>query len=64
MQVTHDAAAGTFTLTGKIWSNTYPLDQLDAWLLFYRRQRDDHPKALDSYDAAITGLEALKARLD
>ncbi|MEI4485572.1 hypothetical protein V8J36_05175 [Frigidibacter sp. MR17.14] len=63
MQVTHDAAAGTFTLTGKIWSNTYPIQQIDAWLRFYVRQRDEHPKALDSYDETIRGLEALKKML-
>ncbi|MEI4486254.1 hypothetical protein V8J36_08620 [Frigidibacter sp. MR17.14] len=63
MQVTYDAAAGTFTLIGKIWSNTYPIGQLEAWLRFHVRQRDEHPKALDSYDKTIAGLEGLKARL-
>ncbi|MEI4470903.1 hypothetical protein [Frigidibacter sp. MR17.24] len=56
MKVTHNTAAGTFTLTGKMWSNTYPLDQLDAWLAFYRRQRDEHPKSGNSYDKGIAGL--------
>ncbi|MCV2448443.1 hypothetical protein [Paracoccus sp. DMF] len=57
MKATHDEA--TFTLTGNMWSATYPLDELPKWLAFYRRQKARFPKAGDSYDGTIAALEAL-----
>lgn len=57
MKATHDEA--TFTLTGNMWSATYPLDELTKWLTFYRRQRARFPKAGASYDATIAALEML-----
>ncbi|MCZ0962861.1 hypothetical protein [Paracoccus benzoatiresistens] len=40
-----------------------PLNKLDEWLTFYRKQRADFPKAGSSYDVAIAGLEALTEKL-
>ena len=57
MKAAHDET--TFTLTGNMWSATYPLDELPKWLAFYRRQRSRFPKAGASYDATIAALEAL-----
>lgn len=53
----------TFTLTGKHWSGTYPLDDLPKWLAFYRRLRENHPKSGTSYDATIEALEGLEREL-
>lgn len=61
MQITHDDT--TFTITGRHWAGTYPLDQLPKWLAFYRRQREDFPKAGTAYDATIEGLEGLARKL-
>ncbi|MDQ7263986.1 hypothetical protein NM680_19505 [Paracoccus sp. PS-1] len=61
MKATHDES--TFTLTGKIWSATYPLDELPKWLAFYRSRRARFPKAGDSYDATIAALEELERTL-
>ncbi|WP_410217264.1 hypothetical protein [Paracoccus sp. (in: a-proteobacteria)] len=46
-------------MTMKEWSSTYQLDELPKWLEFYRKQREDFPKAGKVYDATIEGLEAL-----
>lgn len=61
MQIAHDNH--TFTIAGKEWFGTYPLEDLGKWLAFYRRQREDFPKAGTAYDATIAGLEALAVRL-
>ncbi|TQS71665.1 hypothetical protein ERN12_11660 [Rhodobacteraceae bacterium] len=53
----------TFTLTNGVWSNIYPLTELQDWAIFYRRCREEHPKALNSYDDTITAIEALQAQL-
>lgn len=50
-------------MSGKKWAGTYPLDELDKWLTFYRRQREDFPKSGSAYDVSIEGLEALKRKL-
>ena len=44
-------------MQGRILSGTYPLTDLHKWLEFYRRQRDLHPRAGNSYDADIEALE-------
>ncbi|KGJ11598.1 hypothetical protein EQ718_02365 [Paracoccus versutus] len=61
MKVTHDES--TFTLTGKIWSATYPLEELPKWLAFYRGRKARFPKAGNSYDATIAALEQLERQL-
>jgi len=61
MKVTHDEA--TFTLTGRIWSATYPLEDLPKWLAFYRSRKARFPKAAGSYAATIAALEELEQRL-
>ena len=58
MKVTHDES--TFTLTGTIWSATYPLEELPKWLAFYRSRKARFPKAGNSYDATIAALEQLE----
>ncbi|MCA0919820.1 hypothetical protein [Pseudooceanicola nanhaiensis] len=60
---TLDRAGGTFTLTLGSWSNTYPLDQMETWLAFYRYQRDHFPKSLKSYDETIRLLEEARKEL-
>lgn len=57
MQITIDREAGTYTLTGKVWANTYPLEDMPKWLEFYRRQRENFPKADGAYDDIIGVLE-------
>lgn len=57
MKVAHDES--TFTLTGEIWSATYPLEELPKWLAFYRGRRARFPKAGDAYDATLAALEEL-----
>jgi hypothetical protein len=57
MQITIDKAAGIFTLTGKVWANTYPLEDMPKWLEFYRRQSENFPKADGAYDDIIATLE-------
>lgn len=61
MKATHDVS--TFTLTGEIWSATYPLDELPKWLRWYRSRKARFPKAGNSYDATIAALEGLAAEL-
>ena len=61
MKITHDDK--TFTIRGRDWFGTYPLDDLGKWLAFYRRLREDFPKAGTVYDATIEGLETLAGRL-
>jgi hypothetical protein len=57
MQITIDKSTSTYTLTGKVWSNTYPLEDMPKWLEFYRRQRENFPKADGAYDDIIAVLE-------
>jgi hypothetical protein len=57
MQITIDREAGTYTLTGKVWANTYPLEDMPRWLEFYRHQREKFPKADGAYDEIIRVLE-------
>jgi hypothetical protein len=61
MKITHDDT--TFTITGREWSGTYPLGELGKWLTFYRKQRQDFPKAGTTYEATVAGLEALAQKL-
>ncbi|SIQ39353.1 hypothetical protein SAMN05421641_10777 [Paracoccus thiocyanatus] len=61
MKATHDET--TFTLTGEIWSATYPLDELPKWLRWYRSRKARFPKAGNSYDATIAALEGLAGEL-
>lgn len=63
MKVTTDLTAGTFTLTGHSWSNTYPLADLPKWLEFYRRQRETFPRAGRAYDGTIVALEGVSRGL-
>jgi hypothetical protein len=63
MQITIDQAAGTFTLTGKVWANSYPLEDMPKWLEFYRRQAENFPKADGAYDDIIGVLEQGMASL-
>ena len=62
METSHDDS--TFTLTRGAWSNTYPLEDLQKWLAFYRRQKEHFPKSGTNYDASITAIEALAKKLD
>ncbi|WP_339113462.1 hypothetical protein [Thioclava sp. GXIMD2076] len=59
-----DEGGKTFTLTVGVWFNTYPVGELSDWIAFYRRNRQDHPKSLQSYDDTIAALEALHGRLN
>ncbi|WJS84455.1 hypothetical protein [Paracoccus sp. TOH] len=61
MKATHDES--TFTLTGNIWSATYPLEELPKWLDFYRDRCERFPRAASSYAATIAALEALEKAL-
>ncbi len=63
MQVTHSPTTRTFTMTGKAWSNTYPIEDLGKWLTIYQTLREEHPKSHGAYDAGIAGLERLAAEL-
>jgi hypothetical protein len=63
MQITIDREADTFTLTGKVWANTYPLEDMQKWLEFYRRQSANFPKADGAYDDIIGVLEQGMASL-
>lgn len=58
---THDES--TFTLRGREWYGTYPLEDLPKWLAFYRKLKVEYPKSGTSYDATIAALEALEAEL-
>ncbi|MGA0615964.1 hypothetical protein [Paracoccus sp. KR1-242] len=49
----------TFTITGKYWSGTYPMEELPKWLAFYRRQQELSPKVAASYDDVVEALEGL-----
>ncbi|MBK4216142.1 hypothetical protein JJJ17_09410 [Paracoccus caeni] len=57
MKATHDDK--TFTLTGRYWSGTYPLEDLPKQLAFYRMLRAEYPKSGTSYDETIAELERL-----
>ncbi|RJE88253.1 hypothetical protein D3P04_03195 [Paracoccus onubensis] len=57
MKATHDDK--TFTLTGRYWSGTFPIEELPEQLAFYRSQRAKFPKANGAYDAPIAALEKL-----
>ncbi|MDP0928474.1 hypothetical protein Q0601_14910 [Paracoccus onubensis] len=57
MKATHDDT--TFTLTGRYWTGTFPIEDLPKQLAFYRGQRDKFPKAKGTYDATIEALEKL-----
>ena len=61
MKITHTDT--TFNMSGKKWAGTYPLGELDKWLTFYRRQREDFPKSGNAYDVSIEGLEAQQRKL-
>lgn len=50
-----------FRIRRGAWSNDYPIGELDGWIQFYRRLREQHPKSLEFYDATIAALEALRA---
>ncbi|MCB5411763.1 hypothetical protein [Pseudogemmobacter faecipullorum] len=60
---TYNPDTQTFTLTGSQWSNTYPVAEFEHWLAFYRRMRDEHPKAGSNYDGWIEALERLQAEM-
>ncbi|OWJ74407.1 hypothetical protein [Haematobacter genomosp. 1] len=58
MKVTYDHTARTFSMKGRIWSDTYPIEDLPKWLAFYRKMQAEHPKAKGAYDATVIALEA------
>lgn len=58
MKATRDG--DTFTLNGRYWSATYPIEELPRWLAFYRDQREKFPRSGRSYDATIRALEDLE----
>ncbi|HEY0213781.1 MAG TPA: hypothetical protein VGC40_09385 [Paenirhodobacter sp.] len=51
----------TFRIARDAWFSDYPLTELDGWIAFYRRLRDEQPKALNSYDETIRALEDFAA---
>lgn len=58
----------TVALTGAIWSTTFPVTQLDAWLDFYRRlMRRRNPRTgadyARSYGDTVSELERVRAEL-
>ena len=57
------ADGASFRIRRDAWFNDYPLADLPFWIAFYKRLRDQHPKALHSYDATIAALEDLARRL-
>lgn len=63
MKITHDPEARTFSITGTVWWDTYPIDDLQKWLAFYLTLQAEHPKANGAYDATVAGLEALAKEL-
>lgn len=63
MKITHDPEARTFSITGQVWWDTYPIKDLPKWLEFYRTLQAEHPKAKGAYDATVAGLEALAKEL-
>lgn len=63
MKLSHDPAAGTFTMTGTVWSDTYPIEDLSKWLAFYRTLQAEHPKAKGAYDGDVEALDGLAKQL-
>ena len=63
ISVTHDPAAQTFTITGSVWSGTFPISELAYQLRFYRHQQETFPKAMGAYDTTVAGLERLAGEL-
>ncbi|RJE84047.1 hypothetical protein [Paracoccus onubensis] len=61
MKATHDDK--TFTLTGRYWSGTFPIEELPKQLAFYRGQRAKFSKAKGVYDATIEALEKLEKEI-
>jgi hypothetical protein len=61
--VTHDSAAGTFTLTKGIWAGTFPISDIPKWLTFYRDQRERYPAHAANYDDDVRALQELAAQL-
>lgn len=61
MKASHDET--TFTLARGSWSNTYPLEDLEKWLTFYRRQKERFPKSGKNYDASTSALEELSLEI-
>lgn len=60
---TYDSAAGTFTVVNGVWTNTYPIADLQRWIDFYRNQQDRYPMHAASYDGDVSALEALATTL-
>ncbi len=55
--VTLSEDGASFRIARDTWFNDYPIEELDGWIAFYKRLRDEHPKALDSYAETIRVLE-------
>lgn len=51
-------------MTGKIWSDTYPLADLSKWLNLYRMMQAEHLKAEGACDAPVDALEAFVKDMD
>ena len=61
--VTHDSAAGTFTLEKGIWQGTFPIADLPKWLNFYRGQMERYPAHGPNYAPDVEALEALARQI-
>lgn len=53
--------AQTFTLTRDDWWNTYPIEDLPAWLAFYRRMLKQTGR--ENYRAILAALEGVQGEL-
>ncbi|RMC34435.1 hypothetical protein [Paracoccus alkanivorans] len=62
MKTTHDDK--TFTLIGRYWLVSYPIEELGEQREFYRRQREKFPKPGTSCDATIAELEKLAEEIE
>ena len=64
VRITHDPETSVYTHSKKAWSNSYPLSRLPEWIAFYKKQRQDFPRAGRIYDEDIEALEAWARRLN
>lgn len=64
MRITFDPDSRTYSHVKKSWSNIYPIERLAEWIAFYKKQRQDFPRAGSVYDEDIAALEDLARRLN
>lgn len=62
-EATFEPETGRISLRIAAWDDSFPADQLERWIAFYRRQRAGHVKSGSSYDATIAALEALRDKV-